>query len=467
MRRTAQLPPGPRLPASVQTLASWSRPTAWLDRLSARHGRRFTIRFLGQPPFVILSDPDDVKAVFQAPPDVLHPGEGARVLEPIVGPNSVILLDEKPHLEQRKLMLPAFHGERMQALEAAMGELTEREVAGWPSNEPVELHGRLQQLTLEIVLRAVFGLEQGAQLERLRHLLTSVLEFAENPISLLPAAQRLLAGRGPMKRLERFGQEADGLIYELIEQRRREGAHGPDVLAMLLAAKHEDGSPMSPLELRDELVTALVAGHETTASQLAWGLQMLARAPAVAERVAAEIELGDDDAYLTATIQEIMRLRPVLPNAEPRLVKQPVEIGGIRYPPGVVLIANAHLVHRDPDVYPQPLAFRPERFLEQPPGTYTWLPFGGGRRRCLGASFAMLEMKIVLRTVLARSEPRPAHAGPDRARRRSITISPADSCRIVLRPREHTKRTKRTGDAERAGPRLSPEGQPARLATLA
>jgi cytochrome P450 len=463
VRRTAELPQGPRLPASVQTLASWFRPTAWLDRLEERYGKRFTIRFLGQPQFVVLSDPQDIKEVFQAPPDVLHPGEGARVLEPIVGPNSVILLDESPHLEQRKLMLPAFHGERMQALETVMSELTEREVAHWPTDEPVQLHARLQRLTLEIVLRAVFGLEQGAQLERLRQLLTSVLEFAENPISLLPPAQRLLAGRGPMKRLESYGGEADRLIYELIDQRRAEDAHGPDVLAMLLAAKHEDGSPMSALELRDELVTALVAGHETTASQLAWGLQMLARAPHVARRVAEEAEQGEDDAYLTATIHEIMRLRPVLPNAEPRLVKQPVEIGGVRYPPGVVLIANAHLVHRDPEIYPQPLAFRPERFLEQPPGTYTWLPFGGGRRRCLGASFAMLEMKIALRTVLARYELLPSHSGPDRARRRSITISPADSCRIVLLARE---RSKTMGRPEGTEERSAAE-PPSRLAALA
>jgi cytochrome P450 len=435
-RTTDELPPGPRMPASLQTVAFWTRPTAWLDRMRTRYGKRFTIRLLGQPPFVILSDPEDIKEVFQASPDVLHPGEGARVLEPIVGPNSVILLDEAPHLEQRRLMLPAFQGERMQSLEAVMSELAEREISRWPNDEPIELHPRLQRLTLEIVLRAVFGLEQGAQLERLRDLLTSVLSFAESPLSLLPSAQRLFAGRGPMGRLERLGAEADDLIYELIEQRRRAGAEGPDVLAMMLAATHEDGSPMSPLELRDELVTALVAGHETTASQLAWAFEMLAHAPAAARLVGEEIDTGsEDDAYLTATIHEIMRLRPVLPNAEPRLVKQPVEIGGIVYPPGAVLIANAHLVHRDPAIYPEPLAFRPERFLEQPPGTYTWLPFGGGRRRCLGASFAMLEMKIVLRRALQRREVLPALAEGERARRRSITISPSNGCRVILRAR--------------------------------
>ncbi len=434
-----QLPPGPRVPASVQMAGSWLRPTAVAQRARARYGKRFSVRLLGQPHFVVLSDPEDIKQVFQAPPEVLHPGEGARILEPIVGPNSVILLDERPHLQQRKLMLPAFHGDAMQGLAELMSELTEREIATWPQDRPVALHPRLQQLTLEIVLRAVFGLEQGAQLDRLRELLTQVLEFAENPISLLPFAQRALAGRGPMGRLERLGEETDRLIFELIEQRRGEHAQGPDVLTLLLSARHEDDSPMSPAELRDELVTALVAGHETTASQLAWGFELLARHPETATRLARELREDPDSAYLTATIHEIMRMRPVLMNAEPRLVKQPVEIGGVSYPPGVVLIASAYLVHHDPDVYPQPNAFRPERFLEseggRAPGTYTWLPFGGGRRRCLGASFAMLEMKIVLRAVVERNLLVPVGERPERARRRSITISPARGCEVVLRAR--------------------------------
>jgi len=434
-----QLPPGPKVPASLQIAGSWLRPTTVVLRARERYGKRFSVRLLGQPPFVVLSDPEDIKQVFQAPPEVLHPGEGARILEPIVGPNSVILLDEKPHLQQRKLMLPAFHGDAMQSLAELMTELTEREIATWPQDQPVALHPRLQQLTLEIVLRAVFGLEQGAQLDRLRELLTQVLEFAENPISLLPFAQRALAGRGPMGRLERLGEETDRLIFELIEERRREDAHGPDVLTLLLSARHDDDSPMSPAELRDELVTALVAGHETTASQLAWGFELLSRQPDVTARLARELDDDPDSAYLTATIHEIMRLRPVLMNAEPRLVKQQVEIGGVSYPPGAVLIASAYLVHHDPDIYPQPNAFRPERFLEseggKAPGTYTWLPFGGGRRRCLGASFAMLEMKIVLREVIQQNLLVAVGKTPERARRRSITISPSRGCELILRER--------------------------------
>ncbi|HYM55658.1 MAG TPA: cytochrome P450 [Solirubrobacteraceae bacterium] len=433
------LPPGPRMPALLQTLGFWSRPTAFLERARARYGNRFTIRLAGQPPIVMISDPDEIREIFQAPPEVLHPGEGAGILEPIVGSHSVILLDEGAHLEQRKLLLPAFHGERMQGLAGLMTELAEREVASWPRGEAIALHPRLQRLTLEIILRAVFGLERGAQLDSLRELLTGILAFSESPLTLLPPLPPLLARVGPVARFERLSAQADEIIFALIEERRQEGSEGEDVLALLLAARHEDGSPMSQQELRDELMTALVAGHETTASQLAWAFERIAREPAVLARLYEELDGGSDEDYLTATINEILRHRPVLPNAEPRLVKQPVEIGGVRYPRGVALFANAYLVHHDPAIYPNPYAFRPERFLEQQggraPNTYTWIPFGGGRRRCLGASFALLEMKIAIRAVLERFELRPVGDRAETARRRSITISPSRGSQVILHDR--------------------------------
>jgi cytochrome P450 len=441
MRRSerAQLPPGPSVPTVVQMAATWTRPAASLERLRP-YGKRITVRLPFQPPFVMLWDAADIKEVFTAPPDVLHPGEGARILEPLIGRNSVILLDEDEHLEQRRLLLPAFHGERMQRLTGLMTELAEREVGSWPTDEPVALHPRLQRVTLEIILRVVFGLEEGPALDRLRDLLTNVLAFTESPLSVLPPMMRAL---GWMPRLRRFNdqlRDTDALIFSLIEQRRSEiaaggGADRDDILSMLLAARHQDGSPMSRQELRDELMTALVAGHETSASQLAWALERLAREPAARARLAAEIDAGGSDEYLSATITEILRLRPVLPNAEPRLTKREVEIGGYRYPPGVVLMASAYLIHHDPEIYPEPHAFRPERFLGTPPGTYTWIPFGGGRRRCLGASFAVQEMKVVLSAVLRRYEIRAASDRPETTRRRSITFSPAGQTTVVLRRR--------------------------------
>ena len=329
-------------------------------------------------------------------------------------------------------MLPAFHGERMQRLTGLMTELTDRELDSWPTDEPVTLHERLQGLTMEIILRAVFGLDEGARLDSLRDRLTSILSFGDSPVSLLPAAQRLLAGRGRFGRFEEDRAQVDRELFALIADRRREGGDRDDVLAMLLAAEHEDGSPMSDEEIRDELLTALVAGHETTASSLAFAFEQLARRPEVQERLAAD---PDDDRYLDATINEVLRLRPVLPNAEPRLVKQEVTIGGWTYPPGVVLIASAALVHHDPAIYPEPHAFRPERFLDAKPGTYTWIPFGGGRRRCIGASFALLEMRIVLRAAAERFTI--ATAGPpQRPRRRMITITPGDGARVRLGRRD-------------------------------
>jgi cytochrome P450 len=450
-RHTTQLPPGPRLPAAWQTILAWRRPTALLERCRARYGRRFTMRVLGQPPFVVLSDPEEIKQMFMAPPDVLHPGEGVRVLESIVGRNSVILLDEDAHMEQRKLMLPAFHGERMQRLSGVMTELAKRELARWPRERTIALHPRLQRLTLEIILRVVFGLEQGAQLDELRETLTELLAFSESPLSLLPVAQRVLSGHGRWKRFPVLYDLVDRQLFALIEQRRSELGEDEDdartdVLGMLLSARHEDGSPMSAQELRDELMTALVAGHETTASQLAWAFERLAREPAAMRRVSEELDEGGGDQYLTATIQEILRLKPVLAEAEPRVVKRPIEIGGVEYPPGVALVASAYLVHHDPEIYPEPNAFRPERFLERPAGTYTWIPFGGGRTRCLGASFALLEMKVVLSAVLRECEVAPADPAPERTRRRSITLSPAGQASVILRDRAGARATARAED---------------------
>jgi cytochrome P450 len=429
----ATLPPGPRTPSWVQTLAWWSRPVPSFERWRARYGNRFTIRLMGLPPFVILADPDAAKAVFTAAPDVLHPGSGARILEPVVGRNSVILLDEDAHLSQRRLMLPAFHGEQVARLTEVMADIAAAEVERWPRHEPVALHPRLQALTLEVILRTVFGLDEGPRLERLRKGLTDVLAIGASPISLLPALQHDFGPVSPWRRFLRDRAAVDAELFALIDERRGDPEPRDDVLSLLLTARHEDGSPMSAQELRDELMTLLVAGHETTASQLAFAFERLVREPAVLERLTAEIAGGDGDAYLTATVQETLRRRPVLPNAAPRLVMKEVEVDGWRYPPGVCLVAHAYLIHHDAVIYPDPYAFRPERFLEQSPGTYTWIPFGGGRRRCLGAAFATVEMKVVLRTVLERAQPRLAGDGRlELSRRRSITLSPREGAEVVL-----------------------------------
>jgi cytochrome P450 len=444
MRSRPALPPGPSLPTALQMVGFWTRPLAFMERCRERYGRRFTIRLPLTPPFVMLADPDEVKQVFTSPPDVLRPGEGAKVLEPIVGRNSVILLDEGPHMEQRKLLLPAFHGERMERLTGLMEEVTAEEVAAIPRGTPLALHPRMQDLTLKIILRAVFGLAPGARFDRLRELLQSMLAFGDKPISLMPPKpeslpERILERVGPFAEFVRIQEEVDEVLFALIAERRAEAAAGDDVLAMLLEAAHEDGSPMSEQEIRDELLTLLVAGHETTATTLAWAFERLVREPAILDRLA-EIDAGEE-AYVTATIQETLRDRPVLPNAAPRLVAKEVTVGDWTYQPGCTLVANSYLIHHDPGIYPDPHAFRPDRFLDQAPGTYTWIPFGGGRRRCLGASFAMLEMKVVLKTLLGSCELEATPEGVEVAQRRNITVRPARGARVVLGERERVALT--------------------------
>jgi cytochrome P450 len=405
----------------------------FFERCRARYGNRFTIRLIGTPPFVMLADPGEVKEVFTAPPEVLHPGQGARILQPVIGRNSVILLDEDAHLAQRRLMLPAFHGEQVERLTALMAQVAHAEIDRWPREEPVALHPRLQALTLEVILRTVFGLDEGERLALLRDRLTSVLAVGASPVSMLPPVQRDLGPLTPWGRFVRLRDEVDAELFALIDERRAAAGERDDVLSLLLGARHEDGSPMSPHELRDELMTLLVAGHETTASELAFAFERLVRAPAALARLTEEVAAGDGDGYLTATVQETLRRRPVLPNAAPRLVMEEIEVGGWRYPPGVCLVPNAYLVHHDPAIYPDPYAFRPERFLDRPPGTYTWIPFGGGRRRCLGATFATVEMKVVLHAVLERTQPRAAGDGRlELSRRRSITLSPREGAQVVL-----------------------------------
>jgi cytochrome P450 len=412
-----------------------ARPIPFMERCRRRYGDRFTVD-MGPPEgkWIFITQPDEIREVFTAPADVLHPGEGARVLEPMVGSRSVLLLDGREHLDQRKLMLPAFHGERMRALVGVMEEVAGREVATWRPHEPFVLHERMQALTLEIILRAVFGLAAGPQLDELRVTLKQLLDLGASPLTLLPPFRRRL---GPLTTWARFVDvraHADELILALVDERRRAGEETDDVLSMLLAARDEEGRPMSDRELRDELMTLLVAGHETTASELSWGFERLLREPAVLERVT-RAAVEDDEAYLEATVKEILRRRPVLPIAQPRRIKQPVEIGGREYPAGPAFTACVYLVHHDERIYPDPYAFRPERFLDGAPGTYSWIPFGGGVRRCLGASFAQLEMRIALRAILAEVEVASTLSGREGTGRRSITLSPRRGTPISVRPR--------------------------------
>jgi len=430
------LPPGPRLPRSVQTALFLLASRRFINACYRRYGNlvSFSTRF--DPRFVLVFGPEELKRVFTAPPDVLRAGEANALLGPILGERSVLLLDGAEHLRQRKLMLPPFHGERMRAYVEVMVEATDRAIDRWPVGEPFALMPEMQALTLDVIVRAVFGVEEGARSDELKAALRAMIEPLSRRVGLLIL---MLTGgrfgdRGAMQRFEQRRAQVDELIYAEIARRRAVADldSREDILSLLLSARDPDGSPLTDRELRDELVTLLVAGHETTATGLAWTFELLMRNPAVRGRLEESLAAGSEE-YLEAVIKESLRLRPVIP-AVGRKVRAPFELGGYRLPPGTELNPNIALMHRRADLYPEPDTFRPERFLDpdSAPDTYTWIPFGGGTRRCLGASFATFEMRAVVRRVLERTRLEPAGTRPARVSRRGITLVPDRGARVLL-----------------------------------
>jgi cytochrome P450 len=431
MGAAAQLPPGPRTPRAHQTLGWWYRPLSFLERARRRYGDRFTLRLIGIPPVVVLSSPADIKAVLAADPEVLEPGAGAEVIEPVVGPRSIGLMDGAEHLAERRLLSPPLHGERVEAMEATMRVAAERAIAAWPASEPLALHPPLQRLSLEIAMRTLLGLgDDDQRLAPLREAIAEMLAWSARLPNLVPRTRRTVAGRGPWGRFLAARDRLDPLLFELIEARAAAGEDHGDVLSSLLAARYEDGGGMEPRQIRDELVTLIAGGHESTALALSWACSRLAREDAVRARLVSALDAEAGDEYLTATVEEALRHRPVLPIL-PRRVARATTIGGWRYPAGILLQADAYLLHHDQAVHPDPYAFRPERFLERSPGTYTWVPFGGGRRRCIGAAFATLQMKTVLRALLRERDLRPVGDG-EPARRHNIGLAPAAGARLIL-----------------------------------
>lgn len=424
------LPPGPALPRSAQTLAWITRPTPFLWRAHERYGDTFTVRLGSEPPMVFLTRPEHVQEVFTSDPRVLHAGEANRILLPLVGPRSILLLDDEAHLRQRKLLLPPFHGERMHAYAGLMREVAEREVATWRPGARLALAPRMQAITLEVIMRAVFGVREDAPLARLRRVLVGQLEAATRPALLA-----LLFALGPERThrrrlLRRLTDPVRRLLLEELDAARAapDLDRREDILALLVGARDEDGRPMPDEELLDELVTLLVAGHETTATALAWAIERLVRHPEAYARLR-----EDGDAYALAVARETLRLRPVLSIVARRLMT-PARIAGLDLPAGITVVPCIWLLHRRPDLYPEPHAFRPERFLGTAPGTYTWIPFGGGVRRCLGAPFALLEMTTVLSAIAAgpRLAPPDGHERFEPARRRAVTLTPGRRAAVIV-----------------------------------
>ena len=415
-----------------------------MDQCHARYGDVFTLRFLarvvGGPHvrrdegnWVFLAHPDLVKQLLTADPNVVLTGETNRFLLDVVGPGSILVLDEPEHMQRRRLLLPPLHGDRVQRYSELIGEIAREEVARWPRGAPFALWPRMQAITLDVIVRVVFGIEQGERVAHWRALLSRLLNAGTSvPYVLTQSLSSALRGR-PLRGIQRrLLGPVDAAIADEIARRRAASdvERREDILSLLIAARREDGTALSDVQLRDELITLLVAGHESTATMLAWAFERLVRHPDALARVRAETAAGED-AYAEAVVRETLRLRPVLPIVLRRLAA-PLEIGGRTLPEGAWIAPCGYLIHRRADLYPDPLAFRPERFLDRTPGTYTWLPFGGGVRRCLGASFAQLEMKRVLQEVVAQVELRPARDEAERIRPRFITLAPSRRAEVVL-----------------------------------
>jgi cytochrome P450 len=430
------LPPEPTSSPLVQTLRWSFRPLPFMQENRERYGDSFSVKFLTfERPMVMISDPAAIKALYTERSHGLPPGRDI-ILTPIVGPRSLLVTEGADHLAHRKLMLPPFHGERMRSYQPLVEEIVDREIDTWPLGEEFPIHPRMQAITLEVILKVVFGIADGPRFERLRTVLTKVLEETASPFAqLIGLASRRFGGRGPWAKFEKQLKEADELLYAEIAEHRASGAYEEreDILSLMMQARFEDGSEMSDSDLRDQLMTLLLAGHETTATALAWTFDLLLRHAEPMRRLRESLEAGEED-YLRAVISESLRLRPVVPLAGRRLSTELVS-DGLTLPAGTDVTPAIWLTHTRADAYPEPFAFRPERFLDDGPDTYAWVPFGGGIRRCIGAAFAEFEMRIALREVLTRCELHKASPAPEKIGRRNITLSPRAGTPVVLSAR--------------------------------
>jgi cytochrome P450 family 135 len=430
------------MPSLLQAAFVTASPYGWMLRRWRRYGDIFSSRFPIFGRVVYVADPAEVKRVFTGDPTIFHAGEANTLaLGDALGEHSLLTLDEERHMSQRKLLLPPFHGESVRRYVEVMAEATEREVASWPLGKEIQLRPRMQAITLEVILRAVFGVRDGERMDLFRERIPPLGELT-SVLNWLPFFERDLGGLTPAARFRRALAAVDELIYAEIAERRAaaDGEQRDDVLSLLLAARHEDGSPMSDIELRDELMTLLTAGHETTATGLSWAFERLLRTPQVLERL---IDSLDDDDYVDAVVKETLRVRPVIVDVARKLTRD-TEVAGWRLPAGTLVLPAIAVLHARPDLYESPEEFRPERFVERRAGggrepsasraaeSYAWIPFGGGVRRCIGASFAQVEMRTVLREVLRRVRLRAPSQRPERGVIRHVTVVPGRGCRVVV-----------------------------------
>jgi cytochrome P450 len=443
---SSRLPPGPGLLATFNFVRN---PFIFLDDCARRYGDWFTLRVPGVAPFVFTSDPNAICEIFQGDPAIFHAGKANRPLGAFMGERSLLFLDGPAHLHDRRLILPAFHGERMKSYADAMRSIADAEIDRWPIGRPFPIHPSMRAITFEVIMRTVFGLQDGPVASRIRETVTRLFTLYTSragTLFALPALQIDLGRWSPWGRAVRLHREFSALLFDEIRRRRDSGLETrDDVLSMLLQARDENGAPLDDDTLRDEMLTLLLAGFETTAASLSWVINRLLSNPDVTERAHAEVQsvLGGSPAaadhvgklhYLEAAINETMRLDPVIPNAG-RELQAPVAIAGRELPKGVVVAPCIYLAHRRDDLWPAPLKFNPDRFLTGRIDPYAFFPFGGGTRRCIGAAFATYQMKIVLAEILSRTELAPVPGYVAKLERRSIAFAPSEGLPVVLRSR--------------------------------
>jgi cytochrome P450 family 135 len=432
--RPATLPPGPRLPPIAQTLLWGVLPVRFFESCQRRWGSTFTTRVVGGQTTVTISDPDAVKALFGLRADDFHANEGAEVmLEPFLGRHSLLLLDGKEHQRERRLLIQAFHGHALAEYRRIIEDVTREQLGTWPRDARFALLPRMQAITLEVILQAASGIHDAARLDALRAPLREFLVRSGSFLILIPQLRRDLGRHSPWRRFVACRTAVHEVLRDEIRARRSDPTCESrlDILSVLVRARDDRGDGLSDEALLDETMTMVLAGHDTTATGLAWTFDLLLHHPAALDRLRSELA-GGGDAFLDAVIKESLRLRPVIPETG-RLLAHPFRVGDRELPEGAFVSANILLTHRRPDLYPDPLTFRPDRFLDADTDLFSWIPFGGGVRRCIGASFATAEMQTVLRTVINETTLQPASAKQDKPRRRVVTLVPKDGVQVVLR----------------------------------
>jgi cytochrome P450 len=429
-----RLPPGPTAPGALQTLRWMFRPIELMERCRRRYGDVFSMQ-LGPSRVVMIAEPEAAKETLNGNPAIFRAGDTNGLFRPVVGSHSILLLDGDEHMRQRRILLPAFGAAHGQQFEEQVREITERRVSSWEPGQRLRLQDEMEAISFESIMGVVFGGDEGPGRERLRELIPEMMDRCDSPFTLIPWFRRGAAGMTPYSRLMRVIDKVDAVLYDTIAERRADPMTQlrDDALSLLLQATYEDGRPLSDREIRDQLLTMIMAGYETTTSALAWSLERLLHTPAVLEQVRTDFETGDER-YLDGVVKEALRIRPVVPVVARRLT-EPATVCGYTIPAGTILMVSIYLAHNDPRTYPEPEEFRPERFLAGVPEGAAWIPFGGGVRRCLGASFAQLEMRVVLREVLSAVRLRAGSPSAEHPRRKRFTFAPADGAQAVVEDR--------------------------------